>query len=502
MEETINNETTSEVTDEVKMLNVEENIKEVQPDGPTIDAVILPTSIYSDIVKSLNIINDIDGDKFKDEYDEKDKLAIGISADGVRTSVKNNFLVKTLRDKEAKWEQEPKYADKVLSIRELSISSKATGNIKGSAATAKFYNHLGLGGMIQTPLWHSGFWITLKTIKESDLLNLEMSLTNNQITLGRETNTLIFSNYSVIFNRIITEFIIGHIQSCSLDIKDLNELSKYIKIQDLYPLVLGLIQTMYVKGFKDVRTCINSLNIDPSTSKPKCSYTLESIIDPKKLLWINRKELTTEHFKIMAKRGPATVTIDEVKEYQSTLDVNKNKKINIPTENGIDVILEIKAPSLESHIINGEKWVNNIIGITEKLFTEKLTKDEKNRRINTSSKMVLLGIYNHFIESIGLSDGTIVDDRDTIDELLELFVTDKVAYKAIIKAVKEYVDSNTLAVVAIPNYKCPNCEAEQTDNKLTKEFKDLIPINVLESFFDLSILKTNKVSERNLDEDI
>ncbi len=486
----------------IENLNVDEDISEVNSETPTLDAVILPSSVYKDVSKVMRMLDNIEDENFTDNYDENDKLTVGIVADGLRVSVKNDALVKTLQKTEAEWTNNPKYSDKILSIRELALGSKGSGgNIKGSAAAARFYSHLGLGGLIQIPLWHSGFWITLKAIKESELLNLEMMIANNQITLGRETNTLIFSNYSVVFTRLVTEFLTRHIQSCSLDIDNMNDVVKYIKIQDLYPFVLGLIQSMYLKGFKDVRSCINSLDVDEVTGKPKCNYTMSSTIDPKKLLWLNRKEITDKHMTVMIKRGPKTVTIDECKEYQNTLDVNKSKIYDILTDSGATIILELETPSIRDYIDAGEKWVNNTIELTEKLFTEKLTMDEKNKRVQASSKMVLLGIYNHFIKSVGLPDGSVVTDKESMNEILEIIVSDQLGYKNILKSITEYIDENTIAIVAIPNYRCPSCKSLQKENNddKTNPFKDLIPMNVLEAFFDLSTLKTSKITERTLD---
>lgn len=499
-----------EVTTEIQeVLAVDSNVKEVDPNGGTIDGVVLPTSIYNDMIAAITTINEMEkdskntDDETDDEFDDSEALAVGLVSDGLRVTVKNNSFVKPLRDAKRKWEQEPKYADKALHVRDLPIGGKGGKELKGTAAAAKFYSYLGKGGIIQVPLWHSGFWISLKTIKESDILNLEMQLANNQIKLGRETNTLIFSNYSVVFVRLLSEFIIRHIQSSTLKFDgSINNITKYIKIQDMQALALGLIQSMYLNGFKDVRTCVNSTNVKPD-GKPECSYTMESVIDPKKLLWVDRKAISKEHMEVMIKRAPNTVTVNDVLEYQSTLPVNKVKEIVIPTENQMDVILKLKSPDIRTHIENGERWVNNIIKLTEELFTEKLTIDEKNIRINAASKMVLLSMYNHYIESIALPDGTTVTDRKSIDEILEILVSDKVAYNKTLEDVKEYIDDNIISVVAIPNYKCPSCSAIQKEKgEEDKPFNDLIPINIFESFFDLCILKTNKITERGQEDNM
>ena len=487
-------------TVENTILAVNTNERKVQNTEEGLEAVILPTSVYSDIYKTIKELDKIDQELIDTNYTLEDRKTVGILTDGLRVTVKNNILVNALRNEEAKWEQEPKYADKVLSIRELAMgSNKPGGKITGAAAAARFYTELGLGGLIQIPLWHSGFHITLKAIKETELADLMLRIANNHITLGRNTNTLIFSNYSVVLIRLVMEFVTRHIQSCTLDIPNINDITKFIKIQDIQPLVNGLIQSIYLKGFNDVRTCINSLKIDQATGKPECNFKMTSLIDPKKLLWLDRRALTDKHMEHMLKRSPNSMTENEVLEYQSTLRINKSKDVKVNTDNGKVLTFTLNTPYLNEHITSGERWIKDVISLTEKLFTEDLDIEEKNIRVRKTSKMTLLNVYKHYIKAISLEDGTTVDEESDISDLLEIITVDKTAFKEILDAVKSYIEINIIALVAIPNFKCPECQALQVEESNNKTFKDLIPINVLELFFDLSTLKSSAVSERNLD---
>ena len=489
-----------EVTQEQTILPVNTNERKIQNDEEGLDAVILPTSVYKDIYKTIDELDKLDQDLINTNYTLEDRKTVGLLTDGLRVTVRNNMLVKALLNKEAKWEQEPKYADKVLNIRELAMgSNKPGGKITGAAAAARFYTELGLGGLIQIPLWHSGFHITLKAIKETELADLMIRIANNHISLGRDTNTLIFSNYSVVLIRLVMEFVTRHIQSCTLDIPNINDITKFIKIQDTQPIINGLIQSIYLKGFNDVRTCINSLGIEKADGKPKCTFKMTSLVDPKKLLWLDRRALTDKHMEHMLKRGPNSVTENEVLEYQSTLNVNKIKNVKINTDNGKVLTFTLNTPYLNEHITSGERWIKDVIVLTEKLFTEDLDIEEKNIRVRKTSKMTLLNVYKHFIKAISLEDGSTVDEESDIVDLLEIITVDKTAFKEIFNAIKEYIDTNIIALVAIPNFKCPECNALQNESSTNKTFKDLIPINVLELFFDLSTLKSSAVSERNLD---
>ena len=489
-----------ETKETATILPVTTNERKIQNDEEGLEAVVLPTSVYKDIYNTINELDKIGQELIDANYNLEDRKTVGLLTDGLRVTVRNNMLIKALLNKEAKWEQEPKYADKVLNIRELAMgSNKPGGKITGAAAAARFYTELGLGGLIQIPLWHSGFHITLKAIKETELADLMIRIANNHISLGRDTNTLIFSNYSVVLIRLVMEFVTRHIQSCTLDIPNINDITKFIKIQDIQPIINGLIQSIYLKGFNDVRTCINSLNIDKNTGKPSCTFKMTSLIDPKKLLWLDRRALTDKHMEHMLKRGPNTVTENEVLEYQSTLRINKSKDIKVNTDNGKILTFTLNTPYLSEHIISGERWIKDVINLTEKLFTEDLDVEEKNIRVRKTSKMTLLNVYKHYIKAISLEDGTTVDDEADISDLLEIITVDKTAFKEVLDSIKEYIDTNIIALVAIPNFKCPECNALQNEDAPNKTFKDLIPINVLELFFDLSTLKSSAVSERNLD---
>lgn len=148
--EQIENEINNEVVEEKQpFLDVDENPEQVDPNGEELEAVILPTSIYSDIVKTIETLDTMDEQLIGDNYNAEDGVAITILSDSLRVGVKNNSLVRTLRKQDAEWVQAPKYADKVLALRELAVgANKPGGKVKGSAATAKFYSHLGLGGLI------------------------------------------------------------------------------------------------------------------------------------------------------------------------------------------------------------------------------------------------------------------------------------------------------------------------------------------------------------------
>jgi len=482
---------------------IETSINKLDINDDKVDGIILPSVNYKLLKDAMAKLDKFDADVLKDSYTDEDKIAVSTAIDTLRTAIKNNVLTFPLNNEKNEWLQKIEYADKVLSIRELETKNKKdSGNVSGIEAVMSLYNTLGVGKLIQVPLWHSGFWITLKAIKETDIIDLEMSIAENQIKLGRETSAMIYSNYSVVFNRIVMEFIVRHIQSVSIDVPNNNNISKYIRIQDLYPLVLGLIQSIYVKGFKDVRTCTNSTVLDDETGKPKCNYIHEATVDPKKLLWVDRTKLTDKHIEHMSKRAPKAVTIDECKEYQRTLDIPFDKEIEVETDNGNKLQLGIESPYVNKYITSGEEWVNEVIKLAEKMFTDDMSAKEKSTRTYTYVKSSILNMYLHYVTYIKHSNGTVTKNKGDIKELLSILSTDSKAFKNILVGIRKFMNESVMAIVGITSFVCPECGEIQEDKDSKEEFRDIIPLNMIENFFDLCVLKVNKISTRELEENM
>ena len=460
------------------------------------ESIIMPSGTYNKITEMLESVNKLTKAEAKSRLYEKTLIALGTNIDSMRVTNTENMLVDTVNQEG--FTNNMHYGSKELRIRPLPINSNGKA-LNGDAAIARLASVLGVGETTQVLLWHSGFWVTIKPIKEIDYINLEMQLSNNQISLGRDTNSLIFSNYSVVFIRILTDFIINNIQNYTLDISPDANIRNYIKVQDIYLLATGVLHNMHPNGYNLSKTCANSNNTDPETHVPLCSNIMSGKINFELLINVNRKALTTEHLKHVSKRNPNSVTLDEVLEYQNTLHVNKPKQVKITTVNGAAITLEICTPTLQQYIDNGEYWINSIIRNSEAIFTDTTTLDDKNRIINETSASVILNIYNIYVNKIMLEDGSSISGRADIDDSLGILSADLNVLKELIEAIKSYINTNTIAVAGIPNYVCPACNEEQLkDKKVPLAFKEIIPINVVESFFDLCVLRVNKAKSRSI----
>lgn len=419
-------------------------------------------------------------------------FALNTLADG--STIVNDVLVDSFKNKDNEFVNTIEFGGKKLQTRPISI--KTNTKLTQESSVARIYALLGVGEVVQVPLWHSGFWITIKPIKQKDFINLYNSLSSQTTKLGRETNSLIYSNYSVVFIRILVEFILAHITEHTIKINDDETILDYIKVQDLYPMVNGLLAAMYPRGIDIVKCCVNSTKLDPESNKPLCDYSLTAKVDSKKLLWVNRRALDKYMISQMSKRTSASVSTSEVKEYQNR--VKKNQvDIESTSMSGIKIRLTLKTPNLREYIDQGEKWVNDLISDVEKLYTPQDTDSEKISKLTDAILTSRLNTYNGYIDKVTFiaSDNTetTFDTTDGVREALDTISNDQDLFLDIIKKIGEFYTNNSIAIVATPNFVCPKCNSSQEDGSQNKTFTEFIPLNVIDNFFVLGGLRKQSI---------
>ena len=456
-------------------------------------SLFLPTSNY-DKLKEVEAFYDKkvdEGVEFKTLVNEAELASILVGFQGSGNTTKDSVYSDSLNSPDTDFTNEIKYGDKELNLRHINFK-QTTGVISGATAVARITSLMGVGEITQVPLWHSGFWITIRPPKSADVINIEYELSKNVINLGRQTNTLVFSNSSVLFNKIITEFILKHITETSLKLPADEDILDYIDVRDLNLLVIGMITSMYPRSIPITKSCINSTIIEDD--KPKCSFTVQGKLDPKKMIVKDNKRITKEMKEHMSNRTPNSVTVDAVKEYQRLLNLNNDDILKV-IYNENEIVMTLQNPNLKNYIKNGELWINNIISSAEELFTESDTELIKNSKVSDILKSVIFGIYNTYIAKLE-TNGVSVIDNETITSILDNISNNKDGYNVYIKAIKKFISNTNIALVATPNYECPECSKLQ--NEEDGPFKELVPLNIIESFFHLCVLRVQEYREKNI----
>lgn len=375
------------------------------------------------------------------------------------------------------------YGEKALNIREIEIGNK---DVSPKTAIARFTKYVSAGEVIQVPLWHSGFWITLRPPKQKDFIILEQEIADNHIKLGRVTSTLAYSNYSVVVVRLVVNFIMQHITEYTVKLdNDDTDILDYINIQDLNTMILGVLSAIFPKGLEYAKTCRNNLLEEDGMAM--CNNIIRATLDTKKLLFVNRKALSKDMLDHMSKRRPFSVSLDAVKEYQRNIASLSAKDITLLDGK---VKITIENPSINKYIDVGEKWVEALIAETETLVGEGADISSKNAKLETLISTMVMGVYNAYAKSIiTTDDNREYTDQSNIDTMLDVMSGVDGTIEPFISAVNEYISSSAIAIVGTPAYECPNCKQSDKDPVRSKYgFENLVPLNMLHLFFVLSVL--------------
>lgn len=410
---------------------------------------------------------------------------------------KNDFYASNINNNSDSFVNNIEYGDKQLNTRLINTNKDKGSNVSEATKILSIVRALSLGAPVQVPLWHSGFWITLRPPIQSEIIQLQLAIADSQVTLGRDTNTLIFSNYSAIFNRLLTNFIVNHIADTTLNITkgNITEITKYINIQDFNIMVMGILDCLYPDGINVIRTCKNVLVVDDN-GKPKCNFSARALLDPKKLIWVDRNALGEKLLTHMSKKSPNSMSIESVKEYQKSISNMLDKSYDVKTENDNIISIKFGLPTLANYLDASDKWVSDIITKAEKLFTEDDTVERKDDKISNLASSVMLSSYNIFVKSISIGEDE-VTKQSSVSELLSTLTMDGDVYDGFINNIKDFISNTAIAIVATPNYECPKCKADQTQGK-TGPFKEFIPLNVGEYFFHQCGLRTLAIQSRML----
>ena len=358
------------------------------------------------------------------------------------------------------------YANKNLNLRHINFTTKE--KVSNAAAVARLTSIFNIGEIVQVPLWNRGFWVTIVPPSQRDLVNLEIQLAREELELGRTTSNFVYSHYSVIFVKILANFIVKNIKEHTLTLPVGENILDYIKMSDLYPLILGLLASIY----------------------PECDFTTVVKTDPRKLLNVDKGKLTDKMLSQMTTRTPNSVSLDSVINYQSLLE-SSYQHIEIDSTVGMKIHVEFKNPSISDSIRIGEEWIGEVIKTLEEVFVKADGNESKNEMINTAVDMSILTVYSNYVKSISIpSENLYIDSYASILETLERFSGDNVIVKGFVDAIDKYISRSAISLVGIPSFTCPKCQ-EINGNKDNTEFKEFIPIEVIKYFFENLKLRIN-----------
>lgn len=417
------------------------------------------------------------------------------AARGSRLMPTGNYGQGALAREGSDWQQSVDFNGEEMMIgRPIATggNSSTNGRVSGEEAKSRLKARLGVGSLAQAPMWHSGFWVSLQAPGEGEMLELEQQLGNSKITLGRVSGGLAFSANNVYHQLTVVNFAISKMYDSTLkDISPASVKSKML-ITDIPLLILQLGLINNPNGYPLARPCTDHAK--------ECQHIEEEVLNLSRLKFVDRRSLSQNQRRLMARRTQK-INEAELAEYVNGHAYASTTLCAISD----DVYVEFAVPTVELYEKSSFDWINSIEERVDAAFGTSLEGQERDQYILAQSRMATARQYSHWVKRIIFKNveeatpGVLTYDPavDDVDDVRESFVellgeisSRQDVVERFVEGVQKFIDSVTVAMVAIPRYTCRVCGAEQTVE--SSRHPRLLPLDVTRLFFTLLGQRTAK----------
>lgn len=379
--------------------------------------------------------------------------------------------------------------------KEISVKTESTDSFLD-----RLDSSMGIGVPVMVPLYNSGIWVAVKTIEEPAIIALKYLALEKEKQIGASTGAAVYSNQSVLYAKDAIDLFINSIVFTNVRTKSKEDLRKLILSSDINTIYSILGEAMYPKGVKYILNCNNIISKDNS-----CDSIIKPTIRLQNTRHTDLNRLSDAQLYHMAKKSPASVTVDEVLAYQKEFSNITTSSKEYMIANGIKITINYRIPNAEEYLVQGNFWVKRITKTASNIMAklEKQKNQFQQEGFSTQMKTNLLGGYIHYFHSIDMlfPDGSVTVTKD-LKELfgaVERFSKDIRLYDAMLNDILQLIKNSTISIIGIQEYKCSKCK-KMNDNKTVEEghvFRNIVPFNVLQILFTLGDLRFQEIQERN-----
>lgn len=400
---------------------------------------------------------------------------------GLKTGMHLDFGAGAARRPDATWRQTVETPDGIsLNINQPRLGVIDGPLIKGEKAMIRVRAALGRGSLVQIPLWHSGFWLTIRMPEESRLLELYQRIAEDKIQLGRETHGLAFANHSV--------FMAGHIMDMALehhyentvkDLNDMQEVRSLIQSPDLAAIAWGMACAVWPRGFQYSRAVLNAAGEETRVIHEKLNLAY--------LQWTDTASLTEWQIKHMSRRSQSSCTRADLENYRNQF--TRGQATKYPLNDKINLTLAV--PTVKDYLESGERWVNNIVHMIDTTFTKLSGPNERNKYITDHGKATAMRQYSHWIKEIELpSIGKRIVDKETIAMFCDSISSDDNDRNEFFNVVNKFINESTISIIATP------IVDDLERNRTIPRLPWLLPMDAVSTFFILHDQKALQILRR------
>lgn len=401
---------------------------------------------------------------------------------GMKSGVFNDFGAGAGQRKDAEWRQKVMAGSKTLMAMRPKFQDQGP-KLTGQRAVLQVQAMLSMGGLVSIPLWHSGFWITLKTPDEGRLLELHQRMAEDKILFGRVTHGLAFANHSVYTNGALIDLAMEHLYEHTVqDVTDTAMLRSMISQLDINMIAWGLACAIWPRGFQYSRSILDKAGKELRVVKEKLNVGY--------LQWVDLKSLDDYQRNHMALRTAGSMSLIAINTYRERAVRGKTKTFALSDA----VHVELSVPSINQHLEAGQAWVNEVVAAVNGVFTEEQDLNQRNRYILARARATTMRQYRHWVSAFEFplmgENGKRMDDPETVTMQLDALSANTELRNAFFDKVREFIEDSTVSIIATPLV--DDVEKERTKPR----FPWLLQMDPVSTFFILLAQKVQQIQAR------
>lgn len=389
---------------------------------------------------------------------------------------RGNRFADSVEREGSSWTQGVQSEIGLLAAARPRVKDPADGVVSGARAVQRIRAIVGLGSILQVPMWHSGFWMTFRAPSDGEILELHRRISDAKVTLGRQTYGLVFANTSAYVAAELVQFALDHLHDTTL--KAGVDIRKHLKVHDLQAIAWGLACVIYTRGFQYSRPVL--------TGEGKEKREVKGLLNVGKMFFVDNSQLTPWQISHMSKRAGNSMTEEMLERYQAEF-VGHERQVELTS----GVKMTMKVPSVDEYLNSGHRWVEGITEMVDQAFQQPPAAEVRDRYISQQGRATSMRQFAHWVKSVDedVDSGMSYDKPETIEELLNTLSEMDDVRKNYFEAIHKFTDDTTISVVATHSV------SDEEENKLPR-FPHLVPIDALYTFFILLVQKTERINLR------
>ncbi|UQT03164.1 hypothetical protein TOTORO_03010 [Serratia phage vB_SmaS-Totoro] len=395
------------------------------------------------------------------------------------TAFPGEGLIKATTRIGSRWKQYLTQANSSIPLgprrNKFALTKEQGAVVSGHGAVDLFMAGTNLGRSVQIPLWHSGFWLTMRAPTGAYLAEIDRALAFSREEIGLDTNGAVGSNDSLVFDEILLDAALKLVTHSTLPFsKNPLELKEFISKNDIPVIIWGMAMSAFPDGTPIAIPCA------------ECHDVQTVHANPLRMFWVDESRFTAKQLVLMGRGSHVQSKPDDLVAYHEEFEI-----LNTSSWVYNGRTFYFNDPSADEYLARGREWISSINrALSESLRSAYEDSESRAAAIQSALSTEDLCRFAHYIKEIKVPSQDheggyyLIQDMDTIINVLRQMAADTKGAAELMGAINDFVNDSIGAIVGFPNVSCPSCGKYHLNKK--GESTVIVPFNPATGFFTLA----------------